>query len=144
MAQLDLDGERNQAIWLGLAEQKRAPTLHVALALAKLQRDATDTVGELEALAPVLSRLSFDAATAPLAAIAARRLVALEKKGDALLLWKKILFSAGLPEAQRVPFLREGIAAAKAAGEPDRAARWEEELQRLLPPPPPPKKPAKP
>lgn len=136
---LELDGERNYAIHIARQELDKKPTLPLALALAQLQQSAKDTQGELEALARILDHRNFNSTTAPLAAKAARRYTQLKKPEEALLLWKKILFSDKLPNAQRIPFLRSGIAAAKDAKDVRQTEIWNEELQQLLPPPPPPK-----
>ena len=137
MRQLDREGQRNQAIWIGLEAQKTNSSAAVALGIADLQKAAGDAEGARLALASVVARRGFLVMDAPIEAVVARRLEEAGEPRLALALWRRVLGVRTLSKEVRIEWLRQGQGAAQAAQDSAQAGRWRDELKALMPPPPP-------
>ena len=135
MRQLEMVGQRNEAIWAGLEAQKADPSVAVALGIADLQQAAGDIAGARMALDAVIMRRSFTLAESPMAVIVAQRLTSSGERRLALAVWQRVLASRELPKEVRIEWLRPALVAARLAKDVNQATRWQEEIETLLPPP---------
>ncbi|MEZ0216067.1 MAG: TIGR03790 family protein [Rariglobus sp.] len=136
MRELDRGGDRNAAIWAGLAAEKAGHHLAVALAAAKLQIGAEDLSGARQTLEWVAGRRSFTPAESATAGLIAQ---ALKDAGDAKTavgVWRAVLASRAIERDARVAWLPQAIEVARAAQDMRQVTYWDEEYKTLTAPPP--------
>jgi uncharacterized protein (TIGR03790 family) len=136
MRELVRAGDRNGAIWAGLASENTGPQLAVALATAALQIEDGDFSGARQTLAWVAKRGSFTLAEAPLAAQAAGQLKNAEDLSAALIVWRRLLGGAALPKEARIAWLPAALEIARAAKDERQVLSWDAEYKQLTAPPP--------
>lgn len=132
---LDLAGDRNGAIWSGLASEKAGPHLAVALATAKLQQAAGDVSGSRQTLKWVANRRNFTPMEAPLAVQAAERFKELGSPAESVGVWRRVLGDAARSREMRVAWLPKALEAARAAQDKRQVSDWDEEYRVLTAPP---------
>jgi hypothetical protein len=134
MRELDRGGDRNAAIWAGLAAEKTGHHLAVALAAAKLQIEAEDLSGARQTLEWVVSRRSFTPAESPVAGLIAQ---VLKDAGDAKAavgVWRAVLASRAIERDARVAWLPQALEVARAAQDMRQVTSWDEEYKTLTAP----------
>jgi len=136
MRELVRAGDRNGAIWAGLASEKTGSQLAVALATAALQIEDGDFSGARRTLAWVAKRASFTLAEAPLAAEAARHFKNTQDLPAALIVWRRLLGGSLLSKEARIAWLPAALEVARAAKDERQALSWATEYGELTAPPP--------
>ena len=127
---LDAAGKRAEAVEAGRAAIRKAPSLALALALARRIRLAGDREAaswmvrdavEAEAPSPWTWELMREAAAFVAADL---------RTGESIGLYRKLLETEGIPFSAAEPWLEEARKAALASGDTAQAAEWEEEISR--------------
>lgn len=136
MRELDRAGQRNEAIWAGIASQKKGFNFAVALATAQLQQAAGDLAGVRQTIEGVTRRRQFTMADAPVAILLAQKLSETGGLKEALGVWQAVLGGRTLSKEVRIQWLMPALEAARAAKDVRQTLRWEEELKELTAPPP--------
>jgi uncharacterized protein (TIGR03790 family) len=141
MRLFESEKQHYEAIAIGELELEKNFSLAVVLTLADLRLGAHENAEAARALLPALAPENpVTPADAPLLAAVAGRFSAVGEKKYALAAWRRLLALEKLDPEQRRVWLAPAAAAARAAGDPAQAVRWEAELKEIAPAPAEPKK----
>lgn len=132
--QLDAAGRGDEATALATEAQREAPSLALALELARRLHAAGDTAGVARALGFVSRLQELPTDQWAVAAAAARMLSGSEQPAAAVGVWRTLLATARMPAEPRSLWLREAIDVATAARDSAQARSWQRELDALTAP----------